>query len=740
MVSRTPARQSWTGIPTPHLAAPGADAARSAPALDHWRTSRVEFLARVAADKSRLKILLKTKDDPYFLEPWIQHHARIAGLGNLVIFDNMSTNAQVLSIYEQYRDRVPIIQYDGHHDAIPHSKHYPAMYDCMKQSCEFYAFLDTDEFLVLIDGDTCACDERIVAFLDAHPDTNAFPASWLMNVTGSDRRFNVGRSVPDLLRTLVWGKPVVRSRRRPDGLINHNIHAAQLLLAGDIVPNLFVLHMVNLFPQQRIDANVRKLISFGYASRDDTIETMLEKNAEDHPDRKSIPTIKWWLKEMRSCLERVRSGDQPGGTLPRGCIELTEDGRVLSAGAAEANALTTFLTGAQPVMHAVFMSNDEEIVAASWDQLTEAWTMKAAAWEREQRGSTATPRNARLLAFYLPQFYPIDENNRWWGKGFTEWTNVARARPLFVGHHQPHMPGSLGFYDLRVPEVREAQADLARRHLIDGFCYWHYWFHGKRLLERPFDEVLASGAPDFPFCLSWANETWSRRWHGTGTPHEVLLEQAYSPEDDINHITWLMKAFADPRYITVRDRPLFIVYKPGDLPDAKRTTDTFRNECVRHGVREPFLLASNSHGDRDFRELGFDGTLEFEPQLGLLPGPTEPGLKMYDYGEARQRMAGRKRTFPVYPSIFVRWDNTPRRAENGIVFTNATPDLFEHGLSQIVRNVMHKPFDERLVFVNAWNEWAEGNHLEPDLQHGTSYLDAVRRANAVSGVRGHSVR
>ena len=337
---------------------------------------------------------------------------------------------------------------------------------------------------------------------------------------------------------------------------------------------------------------------------------------------------------------------------------------------------------------------------------------------------------ARLLAFYLPQFYPIPENDRWWGNGFTEWTNVVKARPLFAGHYQPHIPANLGFYDLRVTEVRQAQADLAKKYHIEGFCYWHYWFHGKRLLERPFDEVLASGQPDFPFCLSWANETWSRRWHGTGSAHEVLQEQTYSPEDDVSHIRWLIKAFADPRYITVDGRPLFLVYKPADLPDPKRTTDLFRSECVRHGLREPFLLASNSHADRDYRQMGFDRTLEFEPQLGLLPGPTDPGLKRYDYVEARRRMMSRIRDFPIYPCIFVRWDNTPRRSENGIVFTDSTPETFEVGLTEIVRSVAHKPYDDRVVIVNAWNEWAEGNHLEPDLKYGLAYLEAVRRVNS----------
>jgi lipopolysaccharide biosynthesis protein len=337
--------------------------------------------------------------------------------------------------------------------------------------------------------------------------------------------------------------------------------------------------------------------------------------------------------------------------------------------------------------------------------------------------------NARILAFYLPQFYPIPENDRWWGKGFTEWTNVARARPLFNDHYQPHIPANLGFYDARVPELRLAQAELAKKYSIEGFCYWHYWFHGKRLLDRPFAEVLAWDEPDFPFCLSWANETWSRRWHGTGAENEVLQIQTYSPEDDLIHARWLVKAFADPRYIRIQRRPLFLIYRPRDLPEPNRTADTFRNECRRHGIPEPYLVGLNSHADLDFRDLGLDATLNFEPQFGALSGPTRPGLKIYDYSEARQCMLSRKKPFPVHPCIFVGWDNTPRRGTNGIVFVKASPEYFGAGLADMIRSVIDKPFDERLVFINAWNEWAEGNHLEPDLKYGVSYLEAVGRAN-----------
>lgn len=233
---------------------------------------------------------------------------------------------------------------------------------------------------------------------------------------------------------------------------------------------------------------------------------------------------------------------------------------------------------------------------------------------------------ARVLAFYLPQFYPTTENDRWWGKGFTEWTNVVQAQPQFEGHYQPRLPANLGFYDLRVPEVRQAQAVLAASHGVEGFCYWHYWFGGTRLLGRPFDEVLASGEPDFPFCLSWANETWERRWHGSGEATEVLQRQDYSEEDDLAHARWLLRAFADPRYITVDGRPVFLVYRPFDLPDPLRTTDILRKEAVDAGLAEPYLVGINAHQPtRDTRPLGFDITLNFEPQFSAVPGPTDRG-------------------------------------------------------------------------------------------------------------------
>ena len=198
----------------------------------------------------------------------------------------------------------------------------------------------------------------------------------------------------------------------------------------------------------------------------------------------------------------------------------------------------------------------------------------------------------RPIAIYLPQFHPIPENDEWWGKGFTEWTNVTKAKPMFKGHHQPKLPGDLGFYDLRLPGIMEQQAELARAHGIFGFCFYHYWFNGKRLLNTPVDNMLSSGKPDFPFMLCWANETWSRRW--LGEEKEILIKQTYSEEDDHLHAQWLCeKPFSDSRYIKVNGRPVFIIYRPSDLPDYQKTLLIIKETALKAGLKEPYIIGSN---------------------------------------------------------------------------------------------------------------------------------------------------
>jgi hypothetical protein len=351
--------------------------------------------------------------------------------------------------------------------------------------------------------------------------------------------------------------------------------------------------------------------------------------------------------------------------------------------------------------------------------------------------------SARLIAYYLPQFHPIPENDAWWGKGFTEWTNVTKAKPLFRGHHQPQLPGDLGFYDLRVPEIREAQAAMARHYGIEGFCYWHYWFNGKRLLNRPLDEVMRSGQPNFPFCIGWANESWTRRW--TGEEKEVLLQQTYSPEDNLAHARWLAKTFSDPRYICVDGRPLFILYRASSLPEARRTTDTFRAECVRLGVPEPYIVGRDTHDPgSDMREYGCDITEASSPNFSALPGAFHPpgrlsdwkrnfqlgimtgNIKAFDYEQACQLMERARPAHPHIPGFFCGWDNTARRGRKAIVLTGSMPNAFARGLRVVLKSVSNRSPEHRIVFLNAWNEWAEGMCLEPGQLHGHGFLEAVK--------------
>lgn len=343
-------------------------------------------------------------------------------------------------------------------------------------------------------------------------------------------------------------------------------------------------------------------------------------------------------------------------------------------------------------------------------------------------------RAARLIAFYLPQFHPIPENDEWWGKGFTEWANVVCARPRFRGHYQPHLPSELGFYDLRLPEVREAQAALAQEFGISGFCYHHYWFQGKRLLSRIFDDVLESGVPAMNFCLCWANESWRRNWDGaTGT---VLMEQTYSPDDDVAHIRWLTRAFSDRRYIRVAGKPLFIVFRAQDLPDPRRTTAVWRDEAHRAGVDDLYLCCAETNGFvGDPATYGFDAAVEFPPHQNSAKAIESPsGLNrdsvLYAYEDvatASQEKYGRD--YIRHPCVVPGWDNSARRRLlTAHVVHGSTPEGYGSWLRAAIVYAGKKPVGERLVFLNAWNEWAESAHLEPDQRYGRRYLEATRGA------------
>lgn len=343
--------------------------------------------------------------------------------------------------------------------------------------------------------------------------------------------------------------------------------------------------------------------------------------------------------------------------------------------------------------------------------------------------------SAQLIAFLLPQYHPIPQNDEWWGKGFTEWTNVAKAKPLFPGHRQPHLPADLGFYDLRLPEARAAQAHLAREYGISGFCYYHYWFGGARLLERPFNAVLDSGEPEFPFCLCWANEPWSRRWDGSAA--DTLQPQNYSHEDDVAHIRSLLPAFADPRAIRVGGRPMFLVYRADQLPDPVRTTDVWREEVEQAGLPGLHLVAVETSWDAqwDATAVGFDAKVLFQPRfpaLNAIPRVQlheERGLRVWEYTKAWPLMADVEPvSYRRYDSVSPGWDNTARTGYNGLVLHDATPEAYEQWLRATIARAQAAPPEHRIVFINAWNEWAEGCHLEPDRHHGRKFLESTRSA------------
>jgi glycosyl transferase family WbsX len=359
--------------------------------------------------------------------------------------------------------------------------------------------------------------------------------------------------------------------------------------------------------------------------------------------------------------------------------------------------------------------------------------------------------NYRAIAFYLPQFYPIPENDVWWEPGFTEWTNVTRAKPLFRGHYQPNLPSDLGLYDLRVPEVREAQAELARSHGIEGFCYWHYWFgNGRRILERVFSEVLETGKPDFPFCLGWANDSWSGVWHGA--PDRILIEQQYPGIPDYEaHFKSVLPAFRDRRYICVDGKPLFLVYKPWLIPNVAEFSALWKGMARDSGLPGLHLVGIARYADP--LQEGFDASVSSAPDVQIDRMPR--GL-MRRIGDRISRQILRKQSLDIlcrdlfgiprtreyddfanscltepipdyeYPVVVPNWDNTPRSGTNGIVLNDGSPEAFAALLRRACRLVKGRDPQKRLVFIKSWNEWAEGNYLEPDLRFGSRFLLSMK--------------
>lgn len=347
---------------------------------------------------------------------------------------------------------------------------------------------------------------------------------------------------------------------------------------------------------------------------------------------------------------------------------------------------------------------------------------------------TAEQLPVRLLAFYLPQFHPTAENDGWWGTGFTEWTNVTKALPRFRGHYQPRLPADMGFYDLRLAGVLDQQARLARRHGIHGFCFYYYWFGGRRILERPLELLLAHSEIDLPFCVSWANENWTRTWDGGSS--QVLLAQQHSAEDDVAFIDSLLPAFRDPRYIRVDGRPLLLVYRPSLLPDARATVARWRERLIAAGIGDPFVVMTRNFDVGDPRPFGMDAAAEFPPHNCpvhqrkpiFLLDPEFRGDAVEYEDVVAHFLAAPAADYPVFRGVMPSWDNIARRPTRGRAFRGATPPAYGEWLAATCRRTIaeHRP-EERFVFVNAWNEWGEGAYLEPDRHNGHAYLRTTAR-------------
>jgi len=347
----------------------------------------------------------------------------------------------------------------------------------------------------------------------------------------------------------------------------------------------------------------------------------------------------------------------------------------------------------------------------------------------------------RPIAFVLPQFHPIPENDAWWGKGFTEWTNVKKAKPLFKGHYQPHVPIDLCYYDLRNPEAREAQANIAKEHGIQGFCYYHYWFNGKRLLNYPIDEILRLKEPDMPFMLCWANENWTRRWDGLD--HDILIKHEYNFEDDANHMRWLCEnVFSDKRYIRVNDCPVFMIYRHDLFPEIKKTATIWREIATKEfGYKGIYLCVAESfYKSINPESINFDASVEFSAHdvmkyffkkrfWNKILYRADRAYSLRDFKKGVQDIINRKNPkYKFYRSITPSWDNSARKGKNAVIGVGSNPKLYYQWLKYIIENFIPYSVEENFIFINAMNEWAEGNHLEPCEKYGNKYLEATKKA------------
>jgi hypothetical protein len=345
---------------------------------------------------------------------------------------------------------------------------------------------------------------------------------------------------------------------------------------------------------------------------------------------------------------------------------------------------------------------------------------------------------AKLISYYLPQFYPFKENNEWWGDGFTEWRNSTSARARFDGHHQPHLPLDLGYYDLRLIETMHRQAEMAKKAGVHAWCFYHYRFGDKRLMDVPVNNFLDDPSLDMPFCLMWANENWARTWDGK--KNDILIRQNYDPRHDDAMIDDLARHFSDPRYLKVDGKPLYYIYCPSLIPDAKRRIDDWRNLLVkRHNIEATFHMAL-TYDDTDPRPYGLDGAIEFPPHNSFKKLPSvndslqnlDPnfGGEMRRYDDLiKDNLLKEKTEFDLVKCVLPAWDNEPRRTNRGYGFVDCSPSKYEIWLSEAIQYAKDNPIHgESLVAVNAWNEWAEGAHLEPDVHYGSAYLNATARA------------
>lgn len=372
---------------------------------------------------------------------------------------------------------------------------------------------------------------------------------------------------------------------------------------------------------------------------------------------------------------------------------------------------------------------------------------------------------ARVIAFYLPQFHPVAANDKYWGKGFTEWTNVAKAKPLFKGHYQPQIPADLGFYDLRLSEIRETQAEMAKECGVEGFCYWHYWFgNGERVLERPFNEVLESGKPDFPFCIGWANHSWSNKtWTKNKAFHKdtMIFEQTYpGKEDYIAHFYDVLPAFKDERYIKVDGKPLFLVFNAEDIPDNHEFINLWQNLARENGIEGIYFVARVSATGRfslknfdylsiveerykkilsygydainsdttRYAEINVEGTISKMCRAGIARLTGINLLYRYDYKKIMENFhLPIEEAENIFPQILPRFDRTPRAGRNARIYVNSTPELFADSVEHALKVVEKKNYEHKILFLQSWNEWGEGNYMEPDLKFGHGYLEALKR-------------